>query len=148
MRKVLIWGCAASYNKLLPLLRLHDLKIQAIISKMDECFEYLDSCKIIKPENILEYEFEYIIVASNSFNEIRRYVATSVCLKQEGCTEEKLIPYYVFFNFGFDFEKYIRFKESRPSILSNFCIGGHLYRQWGLPFLSPTVNMYSLGAFL
>lgn len=144
MRKILIWGCTVSYNKLISRLQAYDVEIQALISKDNNSFK-LDGYKIIKPESIPEFEYEYIIVASNAFKEIKNFVETSELLNREGCTIDKLIPYYVFENPGFDFEKYIRFKNNRPSILSNFCLGGHLYKQWGLPFLSPTINMYALG---
>lgn len=141
---VLIWGCGVTYNKIYSILSLHDINIRALISKNRENF-ILDHYRVILPEEIPEFYYDYIIVANESFNEIRRYVETSKVLRESGCTVDKLIPYYVFLNPKFDLEKYIKLKESRPSILSNFCIGGHLYKQWGLPFLSPTINMYSLG---
>lgn len=144
MIDVLIWGCGVIYNKIYTVLDFYDLNIIALISKNRENF-ILDGYRVILPEEIVGFDYDYIIVANDFFNEIRQYVETSEVLKEAGCTVDKLIPYHVFLNPKFNLEKYLQLKESRPSILSNFCIGGHLYRQWGLPFLSPTINMYSLG---
>mgnify|MGYP002624874316 CR=1 FL=1 len=43
---------------------------------------------------------------------------------------------------GFTLEKYRRLRRSNLSILSQNCWGGLIYHSFGLPFLSPTVNIY------
>jgi len=43
----------------------------------------------------------------------------------------------------FDFDEYIKIKESNISILSDYCFAGYLYHKFGLQFTSPTINMYA-----
>ena len=43
---------------------------------------------------------------------------------------------------GFSLEKYKKLQRSRLSILSMNCWGGFICHSFGLPFLSPTVNLY------
>ena len=40
----------------------------------------------------------------------------------------------------FDFTEYIKLKESNITILANSCLGGRIYKELGLPVLTPTVN--------
>ena len=44
---------------------------------------------------------------------------------------------------GFSLEKYRKLQRSRLSILSMNCWGGFVYHSFGLPFLSPTINLYT-----
>ena len=44
---------------------------------------------------------------------------------------------------NFTLEKYKKLRHSRLSILSLNCFGGLLYHRFGLPFLSPTINMFT-----
>ena len=43
---------------------------------------------------------------------------------------------------NFSLERYQQLRQSQLSILSRNCWGGLVYHQMGLPFLSPTVNMF------
>ena len=43
---------------------------------------------------------------------------------------------------NFSLERYQRLRKSRLSILSRNCWGGFMYYRLGLPFLSPTINMF------
>ena len=44
---------------------------------------------------------------------------------------------------GFSLEKYRKLQHSRLSILSMNCWAGFVYHSFGLPFLSPTINLYT-----
>ena len=44
---------------------------------------------------------------------------------------------------NFTVEKYQKLRRSKLSILSMNCWGGLVYHRFGLPFLSPTINMYA-----
>ena len=44
---------------------------------------------------------------------------------------------------NFTVEKYQKLRRSKLSILSQICWGGLVYHRFGLPFLSPTINMYA-----
>lgn len=43
----------------------------------------------------------------------------------------------------FTLEKYKKLRRSKISILSMNCFGGFTYHRFGLPFLSPTINMFA-----
>ncbi|MBR2178851.1 MAG: DUF1919 domain-containing protein [Selenomonadaceae bacterium] len=46
---------------------------------------------------------------------------------------------------GFTLEKYMKLRESKLSIISINCFAGFFYHRFGLPFLSPTINMWQTG---
>lgn len=43
---------------------------------------------------------------------------------------------------GFSMERYKKLRHSKLSIISRLCWGGFIYNSLGLPFLSPTINLY------
>ncbi len=44
---------------------------------------------------------------------------------------------------NFTLEKYKKLRRSKISILSMNCFGGFTYHRFGLPFLSPIINMFA-----
>lgn len=59
-----------------------------------------------------------------------------------GVSREAVIPGRVAKIPDFSFSRYRRLTSSKISILSNNCWGGLTYHYFGLPFLSPTVNLF------
>lgn len=62
-----------------------------------------------------------------------------------GVCEEKIIRGSVFELPWFDLDEYIKLKEAKVSILSNYCAGGLVYKELGLKMLSPTIDMICSG---
>lgn len=59
-----------------------------------------------------------------------------------GIEQEKLIPGSAVCIPGFSVERYRKLKASNLSIFSMNCFAGLTYHTFGLPFLSPTINMF------
>lgn len=84
-------------------------------------------------------EIDYVIVASLAFHEIRDQ------LFSYGIKKEQIIRAEVFSIPWFDWEKYLVIKSQNYSIISNYCLGGRIYKELGLEQLAPTVNAYCSG---
>ena len=100
---------------------------------------FVDGYKTYALSDVPFVESDYVILAvgagwQEAMQSVSRYVSVS-----------RIIRSKVFFTPFFDLSEYLRLKESRCSILSNFCLGGIISDQLGLEFLSPTVNMVCLG---
>lgn len=61
--------------------------------------------------------------------------------RQLHLSEEKLLGDWIVCIPGFTVDKYRRLQRSRLSIFSINCFGGHISHTFGLPFLSPFVNL-------
>lgn len=85
-----------------------------------------------------DIEFDYIIVTNADYSGVMKEAET-LYGKQ---IQEKMIAGRVLQHPDFDFAKYIRIRKHVPSIISQDCFGGILYSNLGLPFLSPTINMF------
>lgn len=71
MYEVLIWGITEAYDKLRKFLDISKIKINALVSSYDECIKSLDGIDVIKPEEIKNFNYDFIIVASfASFDKI------------------------------------------------------------------------------
>lgn len=64
-------------------------------------------------------------------------------LKALNIPEDKIILDRVLAVPNFTFDKYKKLKESRPTIFAMNCFGGVVYHRFGLPFYSPTINMFT-----
>lgn len=141
MYKVYIWGCGKRYNRLSSYLNVYknQIEVLGIISGVEEKFSYMDGLPIIKPDDIELTNVDFIIVSSTYWNEILNLI------KQKNIDENYLIRAEVFENPWFDLEAYIKIKNSNITILSNYCLGGMIYKELGLKALSPTINMFCAG---
>lgn len=136
MHEVLVWGIGASYDRLRNFIDNTQVKINALISSYDEYIKSLDGIDVIKPEEIKNYNYEFIIVASQYFNEIVKIGMGG----GEKISRDKFIPARVFELNGFDFNRYISVKNKNISIVSDDCWGGVLYHSLGLEFNTPFIN--------
>lgn len=60
-----------------------------------------------------------------------------------GIPREIILPLRIFQIPFFNFEDYVKIKNSNISILSNYCLAAHLYHTFGMKFTSPTINMFA-----
>lgn len=134
MHEVLVWGIGTSYDRFRRFLNESQVKINALISSYDEHIKSIDGIDVIKPEDIKNFNYEFIIVASSFFEEI---VKTA---RGGGINREKLIDAKVFELNGFDFDRYVSIINKNISIVSDDCWGGVLYHSLGLEFKTPFIN--------
>lgn len=139
-KKVLIWGTGTDYDKYVNNFfieeKMGNIEILALVSK-EKQFSYLDNKMVIDSSQIIEYNFDYIIITSE-----RRYkdiVQEAVSL---GIDSKKLINVRVFSLPKFDFMKYTNILESNISIISNDCWGGLVYHTLDIQNKSPFINTF------
>ena len=92
--------------------------------------------------------FDLILVTGEDVNVLRTgkqslFVAVLKEAAALGIDTEKIVLDRVVLVPNFTLEKYVRLRRSALSILSVNCFGGMLYHRFGLPFLSPTINMFT-----
>ncbi len=140
MHKVVLWGLGEGYNTFVYL-HGHDMvDVIALIDKNRNYYKSIDGIPIISPEELGSIKFEYLIVTvidvSNFYNIVDEAITKGVC-------REQILPLRIFEIPFFNFEEYIAIKDSRISILSDWCFAGYLYRKFGMKHLTPTINMFS-----
>ncbi|MFT4145644.1 MAG: DUF1919 domain-containing protein [Mobilitalea sp.] len=139
MKNILIWGNASYYEKYVNLIMFEqhkgNINILAYISKDKRHQREQDGKPVILPEDIKNYDYDYIVVANSFFKEILKI---SIGL---GISEDVIIPVKVFSIPMFDFNKYIEIKERKISIIAESCYGGFIYHCLGLKFNSPFINI-------
>lgn len=71
--KLIIWGIGRIFNKYKRFLNIKD-----IVVFVDNCEELwgksIDGIKVISPSKINKYTFDYIVVMTKSYNEIRKQI--------------------------------------------------------------------------
>lgn len=138
--KVYIYGGGREYNRFaayLPLYR-EKLTVLGIVTTKENRNSSIDGFPCITLEELNTNEMDYVIIAVKNWKEIAEL------LYLKGIEESKIIRSSIFCNPWFDLDGYLKLKRSNISILSNFCLGGHIYRDLGLRMLSPTINMFCL----
>lgn len=141
MYKVLIWGTGRCYCQLFNLLRFYELggviRIVGITSN-DDFYTSVNGYPFIKKAKLREIEFDYIIVTIKDYwgavQEAEVLYGNQI---QEQMIAGRVLQYP-----EFDFDQYIKIRKHVPSIISQDCFAGLLYHNLGLPFLSPTINMF------
>lgn len=140
-RKVLLWGMGNDYELLLNLIKFEILKenmsVEAIVCRdIDRYCKNKDGFVVITKREIINYEFDYLLVTSSQFFwEIKREAI------EIGIEEWRIINCSVFRLPLFDFSRYVSLIENPVTILSDDCWGGYTYHRLGLPFNSPLINI-------
>lgn len=141
-KKCLIWGCGEGYQKLYNLIKYEELKgninIEAIVSKHN-LFWVQDGYEVISPKDIVNREFDYIIVTSSKYYGEILADAENIA---GGGIKKRVINGAVLHIPGFDFVNYIKLRENPVSIITNDCFGGMLYHYLNLEFSSPFINCW------
>ena len=139
--RFVLWGLGATYNRIFNSIKYYEvIGAIEIVAVTDNCF-WQDSCidnySLIKPKDIVNIEYDYIVILSNkSFGGIRRE------LMEIGVDSRKILSYRFLEIPNVNVDRYIQLKNSNISIVSNNCWGGILYKTLGLECLSPFKNMF------
>lgn len=141
MYKVLLWGTGRRYCKMINLLRFYELqsvfRVVGITSN-DDFYVSVDGYPFIPKKKLREIEFDYIIVTMDDYHNIMKEAEMLFGYQ----ISEKMIAGRVLQHPDFNMEQYSKIRKHIPSIISPNCFGGLLYHFLGLPFLSPTINMF------
>lgn len=138
--KCVVWGTALDYEMYFSALKYQELlgyiEVVGVTSNLP-IYERLDGYRFISKTQLLNVEFDLLIIASvEKFSEIRQE-ATSL-----GIEVEKIMNIKVFALPEFLIDKYKSLKHSNITLFSNNCWGGITYNRLGLEFLSPFINMF------
>ena len=138
--KVLIWGTGQDYDRYLNNIQYEEQKeninVVAVVTN-DTYYKKIDGYQVIAKKDIINCNYDYIIVASiNKYNQI---VDEALSM---GIERKRLLKLTIFNINNFDFKRYIKLYSSNISIISCNCWGGITYNYLGMEFLSPFINMY------
>lgn len=139
--KCYIYGAGNEYNRLSSCLSRYNKKIEilGIVTTEKQKFSTLDKIPCFLLREIDIKKMDYIIIAVKAWKEVAEYI------RNFGIDEENILRSNIFSCSYFDLNEYLKLKKSNVSILSNFCLGGRIYKELGLKALSPTINMFCLG---
>lgn len=140
-KRLVIWGEFKDYETYLPSFRLEEWKgnieIAAVIFLDEQVVKRVDGYPVITAEELLGMTFDYVIGLENELAEDMIKILGMMQIPRE-----KFLAGKIFNLPDFDFEQYLRLRESRISIISDNCWGGLTYHSLDYPFLSPFINMY------
>ncbi len=140
MYKVALWGIGEGYN-IFTSLRGHDLvEVVALTDNETRSITSIDGIPVICPKDLIEYSYDYLIVSVMNDRIYKEIVKEA---EEMGIDRSIILPLRIFQIPFFNFEDYIKIKESNISILSDYCFAGFLYHKFGMKFTSPTINMYA-----
>lgn len=114
-----------------------ELNILGITSNV-ELYQEIFGFKFISKKEVVKELYDYVIILASDkeFNKIRGEVVS------HGFSDMAIIPFKAMTYDGFSVQKYSRLKENIPTIFASNCWGGSTYHNLGLPFNSPTVNLF------
>lgn len=137
MFKVIIWGTGFGYDLRINQFQYEELKgnieIVAVVSS-EKSLTSIDGRKVIRKEEIKEYQYDYLIMATNKNLEELRKEAISFSVDSS-----KIIKGDVFLRPFFDFKRYIKILKSKITIIADNCWGAYTYNYLGLQFNSPFI---------
>ena len=135
--KALLWGLGGGYD---TFLKTHGYEQVEVVGITDSNIKIkkIDNISYIEKDAINDIGFDYLIVTVKSDKIFKEIVKEALSL---GINRERIIPVRVFNIPFFNFDNYIKIKESNVSILSDYCFAGFLYHRFGLKHTSPTINM-------
>ncbi len=140
MKNCLIWGISDEYTAHINQINFEVLKgninILAMISK-DKFSSYIDGKKIIGKEDIIQYQYDYIII----FNKVRFQEIKDEAMKL-GVPDKKIMNGSIFHIPNFDFLKYTSLIENPKTIISDDCFAAYIYHYLNLEFASPFILFY------
>lgn len=138
--KIVIYGIGEQYNRNFNLIKYFEkteqFEILGISAKWMPDGTMLDGYEIIRFGELDTVPFDFVIVMSDMyFNEIVQDLISI------GIERRKIITYRVLQIPRLDFCRYIEFKDSNISIISNNCWGGIICRTLGMECRSPFKNL-------
>lgn len=142
MYDVVLWGTGGGYNHFVSLHGLDMVNAIAIVDGQGSCYKKIDGIPVIAPNDLATklIEYDYLIVTVIEEKTYKEIIEDAL---KVGVPREKILPLRIFEISYFNFDEYVKIKESNVSILSDYCFAGHLYHKFGMKFTSPTINMFT-----
>lgn len=142
MYKVALWGAGDGYNVFVANHGLEMVEVVAIADKLAGLYKSIDNIPVVAPNELISgnIKYDYLIVTVVNENTYKEIVNIAVAM---GIRREIILPARIFHIPFFNFEDYIKIKNSNISILSDTCFAGFVYHRFGMKFLTPTINMFT-----
>lgn len=141
MFKIVLWGIGEGYNEFIRFRGYETVNVVAIVDR-EKRYKYLDGIPVIHPIDIIsgDVEFDYIVISVIEDAIFREIVEEAIIL---GIPRDIILPLRIFKIPFFNFDEYVSIKNSKISILSDYCFAGYIYHKFGMQFTTPTIKMYS-----
>ena len=140
-KRIVVWGSFTDYERYRPIFRLEEWKgniqIVAVMFLDEDIVTQVDGYPVIRVEELKQFPVDYIIGLGNGLENDMQHVLLLVNISQE-----HFIPGRVLLLPDFDFERYLKVRESHISIISDNCWGGFTYHALGMRFESPFINLF------
>lgn len=138
--RCIIWGMGKDYESILNQINFEIYKgnievIAIVCRKVDKYCEKRDGFPIILKEELIELDFDYVIISSSLFFKQIREEAV-----QLGIEQSKIINGQIFKKPLFDFQSYSELIRNPVTIITDDCWGGMVYHYLELEFTSPLIN--------
>lgn len=141
MYKLVIWGIGKIYNQYVNMLKYLEITKEAKIIALTDSnlpqFKYLDNWEIVEKKNIIDMDFDCIVVMSDIYF---RDILNDI--KNMGVDTDAVISYKILNLSNLDIGKYLKIKKQKITIFSNNCWGGILYSTLGFECCSPFKNLF------
>ncbi len=136
-----IYGAGKEYDRFSSVLFAYRdmMEVLFIVTTSEPKYKRVDSFDCVAIDNACFEGVDYVIIAIKNWKEVLEK------LYSRGIKKTQIIPSHVFYTHNFDIKKYLTLRESRISIISNFCNAGLIYEELGMEFLSPTIKMSCVG---
>ncbi len=140
--KCLLWGTGKAFWEYYYLIKYYEFTGELCVcgvTSSDSFYSDVGGYHFIDKADI-DYEIFDVVIIMSLSKSIIRDIQNEILLR--GISESNIIPCQVLRLQGFDFAKYKALKTNPPTILAPNCWAGITYNQLGLPFCSPTINMF------
>ncbi len=134
-----IYGAGQMYNRIISQVKSQDgLFIRGVVTTETPEHLSIDSYHRYSACEVNWKEAELVIIA------VEKWMEIAEILHGFGVSDDKIIRGNVFLNPCFNLKDYISVRKSMPTIISNTCLGGRVYKELGLKMRSPTINCICL----
>ena len=137
--KCYIYGAGCMYNRIMGRVHLSaDVNVMGVITTDPPVSRTLDGYQRMRADDADWHDVDYVIIAVEDWKPIFSIIT------EYGVPDEKILNGKVFELPYFNLRDYLQLKSSRPSIVSNTCLGGRVYKELGLEMHTPCINAVCL----
>ena len=140
--KVVIWAIGYLYNRMYKSFRYleqkGEIEIVSLMQTDPSPYVNIDGYPVMPKEKLKDLQFDYIIVCNKEhFAEI-----TETIMVVADIPRSRILSYESVMHAEDSLLKYLHFVNSRPTIISNTCWAGFVYRYYNMQCLSPFRNLW------
>lgn len=137
MDKFLIWGIGKFYDNYIAHYAMNgEINVVGFVTGIKTVCKFLDGIRIYELDEIGNIDFDYIVIANErDYKTIKKRIVQEFKISEEKCISGKIFKHSCF-----NWKRYKKIIESKPTIIAEACYGGYIYNQLGMKFYSPFIN--------